>query len=105
MIECICCHELEGITLKIATSGCESRQLIRHNAAVLVRQLFITLSLIVSVFLVNLFFWGFYLFFFPFCDVSKSFVVDQKFALCELLTSAYLLATDFKTDEPDVRSS
>lgn len=102
MIECICCHELEGITLKIATSGCESRQLIRHNA-VLVRQLFITLSLIVSGFLVN--FWGFYVFFFPFCDVSKSFVVNQKFALCELLTSAHLLATDFKTDEPDVRTS
>lgn len=53
MIECICCHELEGITLKIATSGCESRQLIRHNAAVLLRQLFIPLSLTVSVFLGN----------------------------------------------------
>lgn len=103
MIECICCHELEGITLKIATSGCESRQLIRHNAAVLVRQLFITVSLIVPIFLVNLFFWGF--FFFSFCDVSKSFVVNQKFTLRELLTSAYLLATDSKTDEPDVRIS
>lgn len=100
MIECICCHELEGITLKIATSGCESRQLIRHNAAVLLRQLFIPVSPIVSVFLVNLFFWGF-----SFCDVSKSFVVNQKFALCELLTSVYLLATDFKSDEPDVRIS
>lgn len=41
MIECICCRELEGITLKIATPGCESRQLIRHNAVVLVRQLFL----------------------------------------------------------------
>lgn len=67
MIECICCRELEGITLKIATPGCESRQLIRRNAVVLVRQLFLPVfphSFSISGELAA-FFFG---------DVSKSFV-------------------------------
>lgn len=85
MIECICCRELEGITLKIATPGCESRQLIRHSAVVLVRQLFLPVfphSLSISGEL------GAFFFFFL-GDVSESFVGSQKFVFCELLTSVY----------------